>query len=102
MKKTAGFLVAFLVFLPGLFSAQYSQAQTGHHENQAPQGVTIDDLIGRVRILLVSLSPDGRRVAYLTVKGLAREDSYEVTINLIATDASTRAVVLGQYRLKPD
>jgi dipeptidyl aminopeptidase/acylaminoacyl peptidase len=66
------------------------------------ESVTIDDLVGRFQILVVTLAPDGRRVAYLTVKGLPLENLYEIALCLLDTDGKSQPIVLGQYRLTPD
>ncbi len=69
---------------------------------QIRQSITIDDLVGRVQIPLVSLAPNGSRVAYLAIKALPRENLYEVNLGLLATDGKTEPVVLSQYRLVPE
>src|SRR5260370_24914646 len=69
---------------------------------QIRQSITIDDLVGRVQIPLVSLAPNGSRVAYLAIKALPRENLYEVNLGLLATDGKTEPVVLSQYRFVPE
>ncbi len=71
----------------------------GFIANAALAPLSLEDLVSRVHIPLYSLSPDGKRVAYLTLKPLPRENLHEVVLNLIPTSGSGAAVVLARYRL---
>jgi len=64
--------------------------------------ITIGDLVSRVQIAIVSISPDGTRVAYLTVKGLARANLYEIELRLVQTTGEARSVLLDRYYLPPE
>jgi dipeptidyl aminopeptidase/acylaminoacyl peptidase len=61
--------------------------------------ITIDDLVGRVQIPVISLSPDGAHVAYLTVEGMPRLNSYEIDLWLISTTDKSSSVLLDRYEL---
>lgn len=64
--------------------------------------VTIDDLVGRVQIPLVSLSPDGSRVAYLALQGLALQNEYQIWLKLQDTNGKSMPLTLSEYRLAPE
>src|ERR1700732_3426143 len=72
------------------------------YAGQIPEPITIEDLAGRVQIPLISLAPDGSRVAYLAVKGLPLENLYEISVNLQATEGKSQPFVLSHYRLPPE
>ena len=63
--------------------------------------ISIDDLVSRVQIASISISPDGTRVAYLTTKGLARRNMYEIELRLVATTGDADSVLLDRYYLSP-
>lgn len=69
---------------------------------QIREAVSIDDLATRVRILLVSLSPNGTNVAYLTAQAIPRDDVYAIALYLLKTDGTGQPVLLDQYRLPAD
>src|ERR1700737_4032300 len=69
---------------------------------EIPEGVTIDDLIQRVQIPLLSISPDGRYASYLTVTGSANENLYNIAVSLIATDGNGKPVLLSHAQLQPE
>lgn len=74
----------------------------GLNAGVARQPVTIDDLVGRVQIPVVSLAPNGRQVACLTLRGMPREDLYEISVGLVATSGKSDLQVLGRYQLAPE
>ena len=69
---------------------------------EGKESITVDDLANRVQVCLISLAPDGSRVAYLTAKGLPAENQYEVQLSLSATNGNSQALSLSRYRLPPD
>ncbi len=64
--------------------------------------VTVDDLMARVQIPLVCLSPDGSRVAYLTIRAMPLENEYEAKLGVLRTDQIGTALSLALYVLSPD
>jgi len=77
-------------------------ASIGLGAEEVHRSVTVDDLVARVQIPLVCLSPDGRNVAYLTIRALPLENVYEAEIGLLRTDKTTTSVPLARYELPPD
>jgi dipeptidyl aminopeptidase/acylaminoacyl peptidase len=69
---------------------------------QTESGVTIEDLVGRVQIPVVALSPDGKNVAYLTVKAMALENLYAVELGIVALAHSESRISLQSYKLSPE
>lgn len=72
------------------------------HAQQVLESITIEDLVSRVQIPLISLAPDGSQVAYLSVKGLPLENLYEITLNLQPADGQSEPRLLHRYHLPPD
>ena len=89
--KTAKLSIGLLLFV--LIASTNVRAQ------KARPGALLDELAGYVRIRLYSISPDGKHVAYLTLRPLPREDLYEVAVNLVPTTGADSPVVLARYKL---
>ena len=62
-------------------------------------GVTVDDLLGRTMIRSFSLSPDGKKVAFLAIKAIPRKDVYDVRLYLKRTRPSSQPSVVAQHLL---
>jgi dipeptidyl aminopeptidase/acylaminoacyl peptidase len=90
MNKTG--IKVFLVLLPSLLNA-------GGSRGEPPPSISIDDYVERVQIPGISLAPDGLHVAFLSVRGLSRENCYEITARLVAATGKSRSVLLARYRL---
>jgi dipeptidyl aminopeptidase/acylaminoacyl peptidase len=90
MKLSRPAIVAFLIALFASGSA-YSQTEQ--------RAASIDDLVGWIQIPLFGISPNGDRVAYLTMQALPRENLYELTLNLIPEKGVATPLVLARYRL---
>lgn len=88
-RKPRPAVLIFVLVLPSLATAE------------SRTRLTIDDLVERVQISTVSVSPDGTRVAYLSVKALPREDAYEIELRLASTNCQRCSVLLDGYRLSP-
>lgn len=85
--------VIFFLLIVTLF-APSSQA------DEARSAVSIDDLVGRARIVLAAISPDGRYAAWLTARGNPAKDAYEMRLEV--TDMKvmgTTSAVLAAYDL---
>jgi dipeptidyl aminopeptidase/acylaminoacyl peptidase len=81
----------FVVAFAAVVSAQESR----------PGSVTVDDLVARVQIRRISLSPDGRWVALLAVRGVLQENRYEVEIDLLSMHRTGGPLSLAHYPLRP-
>jgi dipeptidyl aminopeptidase/acylaminoacyl peptidase len=62
--------------------------------------VSVDDLTTITSIASWSVSPNGRRVAFLGVQALPRQDRYQLTLYLQATSGRAEREVLAQYFLR--
>jgi len=80
-----------------VLSAAHSSAGSDYQ-----QTITIDDLVSRVHITTISVSPNGKFVAYLTVKGLPRADVYQVALRLVSAKGTNTSVLLDEYELAPE
>lgn len=65
-------------------------------------GVSVEDIVTRTLIPSFSISPDGERVAFVTLKGNTRNDDYEVTLLVGSTSNPSNPFPLGRYVLKPE
>src|SRR5258707_178456 len=74
----------------------------GLRAQEARPPVTVDDLVARVQIPLVCLSPDGTNVAYLTMRAMPLENEYEAELHLLRTDQIGGPLPLARYVLSPD
>src|ERR1043166_7265833 len=72
---------------------------TGRMSAQSSRFPTIDDLVGRSRIWLYAVSPDGRNVVYLTLSGLPTENLYRTDIYLTSTLGTTEPLLLISFRV---
>jgi dipeptidyl aminopeptidase/acylaminoacyl peptidase len=68
----------------------------------ARPGPSIDDLVGRSRIALATITPDGRRAAYLVVVGDPIHDDYKLTIREATLTRDGSQQTLAAYTLSPE
>ena len=64
--------------------------------------VTIEDLVTYTRIRNVRLSPDGKRVSYLTIRPLLNENLLECTLWLQESTAGSTPVALSRFRARAE
>lgn len=88
LRAVAAFFI--LLAIPGCIFVSDSAA-----------GVTVDDLVGRTVIDSWSVSPNGKEVAFLTIKAIARQNIYEITLYVTATIDSAPPTKLVQFTLAP-
>lgn len=67
----------------------------------APRGITVDDIVSRTLITSFSISPDGRHVAFLTLRALPRRNVYQARLYVRSTARQATAVPLAAYSLEP-
>src|SRR5881396_3897798 len=63
--------------------------------------VSVDDLIARTLVRSFSVSPNGRLVAFLTIRADARRNIYHAKLCLQRTTPATNLVSLAEYSLAP-
>ena len=61
---------------------------------------TLDALVERTEFLQVKLSPDGARVAFLTARGLPREDVYEFRFGVVAVSKPLEISAVAIYQAR--
>jgi len=64
--------------------------------------VSVEDIVTRTLIPSFSISPDGERVAFVTLKGDTHNDNYEVTLFVGSTSNPSNPSPLARYVLKPE
>jgi len=64
--------------------------------------VTIDGLVAREKICRIAVSPNGAHVAYVSARGLSREDAYAVTLTVLPTAASPKPTTLFDVNVAPN
>jgi dipeptidyl aminopeptidase/acylaminoacyl peptidase len=66
-----------------------------------PHGVTVDDLATRVQIISWSVSPDGRKAAFASMRASPIGDDYEIALDLCEMSYCDRPSPVASYRLPP-
>lgn len=64
--------------------------------------VSVEDIVARTLIPSFSISPDGKRVAFVTLKADTHNDDYEVTLLVGSTSNPSNPLPLATYVLKPE
>jgi len=64
--------------------------------------ITIDDLVERVQIRTISLSPSGEYVVFAEVRGLPQADTYEFSLRLLSTTNPEHSILLSRFHLSPE
>jgi dipeptidyl aminopeptidase/acylaminoacyl peptidase len=65
-------------------------------------GVSVKDIVTRTRIPSFSISPDGERVAFVTIKADTRKDDYEITLHVGRMSYPSNPFPLAKYVLRPE
>src|SRR5690349_6741560 len=69
--------------------------------HRASPAASIDDLVRRAQLPVAAISPSGRTVAYLSVRGDPVSDTYAVQVRVTDLSQPTDHT-LAAYRLAPD
>jgi hypothetical protein len=64
--------------------------------------VPVEDIVARTLIPSFSISPDGERVAFVTLKADPRNDDYEITLLVGSTSNPSNPFPLAKYVLQPE